>query len=88
MTNNLLEMTHRIEVQRVAQFLLGQEKFLSKMECTFAKAIMVWLPYSEKTTSSEDYLLELRAKDLRSHRQHALFAMDVFEACGAEYVTV
>ena len=88
MKHNFLEMTHRIDVQTVAQFLLRQEKFFSKMETTFAKAIMVWLPYSEEKVSSEDYLLALRAKELRSHRQHALFAIDVFEACGAEYVTV
>ena len=83
-----LEMTHSVEVQNVARFLLVQEKFLNKMELTFAKSIMVWLPYNKQNVNSEGYLVALRAKELRSHRQHALFAIDLFEACGAEYATV
>ena len=81
-------MTHRVEVQQVARFLLGQEKYLSKMELTFAKAIMNWLPYQQVAVDSEEYLRVLRAKGLKSHRQHALFAIDVFEFCGAQYATI
>ena len=82
------EMTYRVKVQEVAQFLLRQEKFFSKMELTFAKAIMHWLPYEQLVVNSEDYLAVLRTKSLKSHRQHALFAIDVFELCGAQYATV
>ena len=81
-------MTHFVKVQDVAQFLLQQEKFLSKVELTYAKSIFRWLPYREQYVDTEIYLQLLREKNFKSHRQHALFAMDVFESCGASYATV
>ena len=81
-------MTHFVKVQDVAQFLLQQEKFLSKVELTYAKSIFRWLPYSEQHVDTESYLQLLREKNLKSHRQHALFAIDVYEECGASYATV
>ena len=81
-------MTAEVNVQRVAEFLLSQERFFSKLELNFAKNLMRWLPYRQNKVNSKIYLDELRQKKLKAHRQQALFIIDIFEACGAVYGTV
>ena len=79
------EMTGRVSTAVVANFLLSQEKFFSTSELSYAKALMKWLPYEKTEFDSAEYFEHLRQRQLKAHRQHALFTLDIFEECGAHY---
>ena len=80
-----LEMTKFVQVQKVASFLLSQEKFFSTAELSYAKVLLKWIPYDEHNIDSTCFFDFLRSKKLKAHKQHAQFVVDVFEECGAHY---
>ena len=78
-------MTREVRVASVSKFLLDQEKFLSKAEISYAKVLMKWLPYDKIYVNPDHFFDHLRAKNLKAHKQHASFVLDIFESCGTSY---
>ena len=78
-------MTKFVKVQKVASFLLSQERWLSTAELSYAKILLKWIPYDEIEVDSTLFFDHLRSKKLKAHKQHAQFVVDVFEECGAHY---
>ena len=83
-----LEMTGVVETARISGFLLSQEKHFSSAELSYAKSLMKWLPYERKFIGAEEYFVFLRTKQLKAHKQHAQFAIEIFSECGVQYSEV
>ena len=81
-------MTGRVSTAEVSKFLLTHEQFFSTAELSYAKALMKWLPYEKSDFPTVEYFEYLRNRMLKAHKQHAQFALDVFEECGVHYQTV
>ena len=78
-------MTRWVNVERVAQFLLRQEKFFSASELSYAKVLLRWLPYDLEYADPDLFFEHLRKKQLKAHRQHAAFVLDIFRELGVNY---
>ena len=74
-----------IRSRRLRDVILYNEKYLNPSEVSMAKSILSWLPYEQKKTDSLDFFVQLRARELKSHKVHARFAMTMFEMAGAHY---
>ena len=80
------EMTKTaIRTKVLRKTLLEHEKYFNASETSMAKAILCWLPYQYKWAETLDYFKSLRARELKSHKVHARFAVTIFEMVGACY---
>ena len=82
----ILEMTDTvIRSKKLRHVILEHEKYLNPSEISMAKSILKWLPYDQKWVDTLKFFNHLRARDLKSHKVHARFAITVFELVGASY---
>ena len=80
------EMTQTsVKIKALRTTLLDHEKYFNASEVSMAKAILNWLPYHQKSADTLNFFKHLRARDLKSHKVHARFALTVFEMVGARY---
>ena len=78
-------MTGIVWTADISEFLLKQEQFFSTAELSYARSLLNWVPYEKSCFDGKEYIEYLRSKQLKAHKQHAGFALDVFEECGAHY---
>ena len=82
----LVEMTGSwAKTKSIRTMILNQEKYFNSSEISMAKAILSWLPYEKCNVDTVCFFEELRARNLKSHKVHARFALTIFEMVGATY---
>ena len=74
-----------LRTKKIRRTLLSHEQYFNKSEISMAKAILDWLPYEERSADTIDFFVCLRARNLKSHKVHARFAVTVFNMMGANY---